>query len=141
MAKISGQLTNKPIPNTEQLSAGGQGSVRGYLESAALGDNGVIGTLEVRSPSFIGKHGKDVKDKGKENEWRIYAFVEGGHLSINQPLPEQQQYFDLASVGLGTRIKMWEHFNGSLDAALPLQTIGTTLSNDLFLSFRLWADF
>lgn len=141
MAKVSGQIANNPLINSEQLSGGGQSSVRGYLESSALGDNGVFGTLEMRSPSFLGKHSKEATMEEKGNEWRVYGFVEGGRLTLNEPLPEQQDIYDLASVGIGTHIKLWEHFNGSLDAAMPLNTIGTSLSNDLFLSFRFWVDF
>jgi hemolysin activation/secretion protein len=141
MAKVSGQIANNPLISSEQLSGGGQSSVRGYLESSALGDNGVFGTLEVRSPSFIGKHTKEATAKEKGNEWRVYAFVEGGRLTLNQALPEQQEIYDLASVGLGTHVKLWEHLNGSFDAGLPLSTIGSSMSNELFLSFRLWVDF
>ncbi|MDZ4286576.1 MAG: ShlB/FhaC/HecB family hemolysin secretion/activation protein [Prosthecobacter sp.] len=141
MTKVSGQLANNPLVNSEQLSGGGQSSVRGYLESSALGDNGVFGTLELRSPSFLGKHGKDATERDKGNEWRVYGFVEGGRLTLTQPLPQQQDIYDLASVGFGTHIKLSENFNGSLDAGVPLNTIGTSMSNDLFLSFRLWVDF
>lgn len=141
MAKVSGQAANNPLINSEQLAAGGQSSVRGYLESAALGDNGIFGTLELRSPSFLGKHGKDADAKDKQHEWRVYGFLEGGRLSLNQPLPEQQDIFELASAGIGTRIKLWNHLNGSLDASFPLVDVGNTLANDLFLSFRVWAEF
>ena len=40
------------------LSGGGLGTVRGYLESEELGDNGIFGSTELRTPSlgdFIGK--------------------------------------------------------------------------------------
>lgn len=141
MAKVQGQLSNHPLINSEQIAGGGQSSVRGYLESAALGDNGIFGTFELRSPSFLGKHGKDASVKDREHEWRVYAFVEGGRLTLNQPLPEQQDIFDLASAGVGTRIKLWNHLNGSLDAAFPLVDVGTTMADDLFLCFRVWADF
>lgn len=139
LAKVQGQLSNHPLINNEQLSLGGQSSVRGYLESAALGDSGVVGTLELRSPSFIGK--MDEKTKQWKSEWRVYAFLDGGVLTLQDPLPEQKDRFDLASYGIGTRIKLWEHFNGSLDASLPLTTQGSTSADELFLSFRLWADF
>jgi len=139
MAKVQGQLSNDALINTEQFSAGGQSSVRGYLESAALGDTGIAGTLELRSPSFIGA--MDEKTKEWSKEWRVYAFLEGGRLFTNESLPDQTDRFDLASYGIGTRIKLWDHFNGSLDASFPLISQGTTDANDLFLSFRIWADF
>ena len=140
LAKVQGQISNHPLINSEQYSAGGQSTVRGYLESAALGDNGVVGTLELRSPSFIGA--KKEGSKSQDNEWRVYAFVEGATLSLNDPLPEQTSHFNLASVGIGTHLKLREHFNGSLDVSMPLIDQGTTtLARDVFLSFRVWADF
>lgn len=139
LTKIQGQLSNHPLINSEQFSGGGQSSVRGYLESAALGDNGIVGTLEFRSPSFIGS--MDETTREFRNEWRVYAFVEGGRLTLNEALPDQTDRFDLASYGIGTRIKLWEHFNGSLDASLPLVSQGSTEADELFLSFRVWADF
>ncbi len=141
LTKIQGQIANHPLINSEQYAGGGQSTVRGYLESEALGDNGVFGTLELRSPSFIGRKPKDDPEKSKDDEWRIYAFVEGGRLTLNDPLPEQQDRFELASIGIGTRIRLNEHFNGSFDASLPLVSQGTTLAHDAFFSFRVWADF
>ena len=41
-------------------------------------------------------------------------------LGIDDPLPEQQSTFHLASVGAGTRLRLLGHLNGSLDFAVPL---------------------
>ena len=139
LTKVQGQIANQPLINSEQYAGGGQSTVRGYLESAALGDNGVIGTLELRSPSFIGT--MDEVTKEWKNEWRVYAFVEGGRLTLNDPLPEQQDRFDLGSYGIGTRIKLREHFNGSVDLAFPFASKGSITDDELFLSFRVWAEF
>ena len=51
--KAQGQMASQPLVNSEQFSGGGLGSVRGYLESEALGDNALFGTLELRSPSLL----------------------------------------------------------------------------------------
>ena len=39
-AKAQGQVADQPLVNSEQFSGGGLGTVRGYLESEELGDNG-----------------------------------------------------------------------------------------------------
>ena len=109
--------------------------MRGYLESTALGDNALLGTLEVRSPNFLPPGEK------KANEWRVYGFVDGGKLTINDPLPEQDDAFTLFSVGAGTRFKFYNHLNGSLDAGFPLRGYGPVERGDWLLSFRLWAEF
>lgn len=136
--KIQGQLSSGALINSEQLSGGGVGSVRGYLEASALGDNGIFATVEYRSPSFIGVEDKNGK---RADEWRLHAFLEGGVLGIYDALPGQDSTSTLASAGFGTRFKWATHFNGSVDLAFPLLDLGTTDAFDPFLSFRGWADF
>jgi hemolysin activation/secretion protein len=135
-ARLQGQLAGQPLIDSEQWSGGGLGTVRGYLESEAVGDNGVFGSLELRSPSLSAWIGKKILD-----EWRIYIFGEGGVLTLNKALAEQDSRFELASVGVGSRIRVGQHFNGSIDAGLPLISQTHTQSGDLLLTFRLWADF
>ncbi len=133
--KVQGQVADQPLINSEQFSGGGLGSVRGYLESEELGDNAILGSVEMRSPSLTGLVGKKI------NEWRFYAFGEGGILTLNDPLLEQQARFTLASVGIGTRIKVQDHFNGSLDVGVPLLIGAQTNPYDIMLTFRVWAEF
>lgn len=135
--RLQGQLSSAPLINSEQFAGGGLGSVRGYLESTALGDNGIFGTLELRSPSLLKAKNKD----NPEHEWRIYGFVEGGRLSIIDPLPEQKTYSSLVSVGVGSSIRLFEHFNGSFDLGLPLTDEGIVSAGDLLFTFRVWAEF
>ncbi|QIF05760.1 ShlB/FhaC/HecB family hemolysin secretion/activation protein [Roseimicrobium sp. ORNL1] len=137
--KVQGQIADSPLINSEQYAGGGLGTVRGYLESTALGDSGLFGTLELQSPSFIGtdreEHGQRV------NEWRVYGFVEGGSLWLREPLPDQEDTFELASVGLGSRLRLFGTLNGSVDVAYPLIEQGTTEEGEVFVSFRVWTDF
>jgi hemolysin activation/secretion protein len=139
--KVQGQIADSPLINSEQYAGGGQSSVRGYLESTSLGDNGLFGTLEFHSPSLLGwiKH-EDIS-KDAPNEWRIYTFLEGGRLTLREPLPEQVDTFDLASWGFGSRLKLLGHMNGSIDVGFPLEDQGTTKQGDAFVSFRVWTEF
>lgn len=134
-AKLQGQAANQPLVNSEQYSGGGLATVRGYLESEVLGDSAVFASLELRSPSFL------ARGKERGDEWRVYAFVEGGFATLNDPLPEQNADFSLASVGVGSRLHMLQHLNGSLDFGVPLVSQLQTSALDLLLTFRLWADF
>ncbi len=133
-AKIAGQVASEPLLNSEQFSAGGLATLRGYLESEVLGDDAVLGTLELRSPSFL-------KGPIERNEWRVYAFAEGGTVAVDSPLPEQQSSAQLASVGLGSRFHWHDHFDGSLDLGFPLVSQTVSSAFDPRLSFRIWADF
>ncbi len=133
--KVQGQLSDQPLVSSEQISGGGLNTVRGYLEAEVVGDNGVFGAFELRTPSLL-----DGADK-ETSEWRFYAFIEGGILTIHEPLPEQTDRFELASIGLGTRVKIRDFLNGSLDAGLPLISQTHTQSRDPLFSFRVWAEF
>jgi hemolysin activation/secretion protein len=144
--KLQGQAASGPLLNSEQYAGGGLSTVRGYLESTVLGDNGWFGTVEVRTPSLLGFMNPkpaeaELANVDPANEWRFYGFVDGGRLTLHEPLPDQQQSFKLLSVGVGTRFKLLNHLNGSVDIAWPLEAQGTTEVNDPFLTFRVWADF
>lgn len=132
--KMQAQFASGPLISSEQFSAGGADSVRGYLESEVLADNGVLGSLELRSPAL---RLADIE----LDEWRIYAFAEGGRLSLNAPLPQQRSQFDLASVGIGSRIRLLSHVNGSLDFGVPLTSQSTTRSREPRIGFRAWNSF
>ncbi len=137
--KIQGQVADSPLINSEQFSGGGLATARGYLESTALGDNAIFGTFELRSPSFFGTP-KD-RNAALDNEWRVYAFFDGGRLYLNDPLPEQQSTFDFASVGFGSRLRLLNHLNASLDAGVPLAAEANAVLHQFFLTFRVFADF
>lgn len=133
--KVQGQLSDKPLINSEQFSAGGLSTVRGYIESAVVGDNALCGTLELRSPSLGNWFGKRV------DEWRLYLFVDAATLAVKQVLSGQDSNYQLASYGVGSRVRFREHLNGTVDLGVPLMGAGPVHAGDLLLTFRLWADF
>lgn len=145
-AKVQGQLSDQPLISAEQFAGGGLGTVRGYLEAEEVGDNGLFGTLEFRSPSFFAWFGEKMKD----SEFIVYTFLEGGVLTIRDPLPEQKTHFEFASFGFGSRMTLFDYLNGSVDIGWPListSTIGAegpvtrTHANDPRVTFRVWAEF
>jgi hemolysin activation/secretion protein len=134
--KIQGQASGNSLINTEQIAIGGLSTVRGYLEATQLGDSGIIGSFELRSPTLIGSGAKD-----SPNDWRFYGFYEAGRVFVNNPLPSQLNTFDLASTGVGSRIKLYQHMHGSVDLAMPLISQPHAISNDIYMRFRVWLDF
>jgi hemolysin activation/secretion protein len=133
--KVQGQISDQPLISNEQFAAGGLSSVRGYLEGEVPGDNAVAASFELRSPSLLNW----VSDKG--GDWRVYGFFDTAYVNINSPLPEQQAYWTLASVGGGSRINLFDHLHGSFDAGLPLTTETSTIAHHWLLTFRVWGDF
>jgi len=51
-ARIQGQLSNGNLLSSETLGAGGYDSVRGFEQRIQSGDNGIVGTVELRTPTF-----------------------------------------------------------------------------------------
>jgi hemolysin activation/secretion protein len=139
-AKVAGQVSDSPLINSEEFSVGGLDTVRGYLESEVLGDDAVVGNLEFRSPSLLGwiKNSESAKSS---DDWRFYLFTDAAAVSIQDALPEQAVRYSLASYGAGTRMTLFDHFNGSLDLAIPLFSQTFTKAHNPFLTFRVWTDF
>ncbi len=67
-------------------------------------------------------------------------FLDGGVAWVNDPLPEQQDEFSLASAGFGSTIKLFEHLNGSVVLGVPFITQSPNTAYDPLLSFRVWGE-
>lgn len=132
--RLGGQITDQPLISNEQFSAGGLDSVRGYLESEALGDSGWDASLELRSPSLFGS--AELID-----DLQLYAFVDGAHLRLRKTLPEQQAAYSLGSGGLGLDMHLGQWVNGAFVWAYPFKDGPTTGSGDSRWLFRMWTDF
>lgn len=133
---VQGQGCATPLVDSEQFALGGLTTVRGYLESEALGDSAVAGTVEIRSPSLLGW----VKKPVANNEWRFFAFLDAGTTFINDPLPEQQEQFNLWSFGFGSTIKIAGGLNGSVVVGFPQVTQSPTVAGNPHVTFRLWGE-
>lgn len=123
-ARFTAQYANGPLIPNEQFSIGGLSSVRGYLQSEAVVDDGVSGTFEVRSPSIDGVFGKIVQ------ELRAYAFFDGGYGRARQVsrdadtgLATEQAEYGLASVGVGARLQLLRFLSGDVVFGIPLTDV------------------
>jgi hemolysin activation/secretion protein len=147
--KVQGQIADGPLVSSEQLSVGGLDTVRGYLESEVLGDEGVVGNIELRSPDIGSMLQKQVKDETGQgvphfttfNEWRFFAFADGGVATVLHPLPEQQSQFDLWSYGVGTRFKLFNYVNGMVALSVPMISQTYSQARDPRVNFRIWGEF
>ncbi len=99
VGKIDGQLASGPLISNEQYGIGGIDSVRGYLESERLGDDGMRGSLELHTPNLLARY-----DARVERAY-VLAFAEQGLVRVREPLPTQESGFNLTSCGLGFRFK------------------------------------
>ncbi len=120
--RLSAQLASGPLIAVEQFNLGGVDSVRGYLESQALGDNGIFTSVELRTPPFK-KYFKDyIKD------FYAFTFIDAGYVKIYDPLPSSIASNQLASVGLGLRFKAAKGLFTNLDYAHALKDAGVGVS-------------
>lgn len=141
-ARVSGQITDQPLISNEQISAGGMDSARGYLEAEALGDYGLAGTLELRSPSI----GEDLSLPGGMKplrRLRVFAFVDAARLRLQGPLPDDSTptTTDLLSVGAGLDLQVTPYFNSVVDWARVLEDGPSTEAGSDRVLFRVWTSF
>ena len=133
-ARVAGQWTGSPVVSNEQFAMGGAESIRGYLESAQLGDLGLSGGLELRSPSFHQWFG------GAVDRLVAVVFADAGIVSILEPLPDQNDVLtrsvSLSSWGAGLRLAGPGGLNATVDWAYPLQSSSATLKGDSRLHFQ-----
>ena len=123
--RLDGQLTGQPLVANEQFVVGGVDSVRGYLESAAVGDSGLRASLELRSGPL------PLMGMSALNSLTAHAFVEGAATEIKQPLPGQASRFRLLSTGVGLRVVSKAFGRLAIDLGWPLRTVGATQRGDL----------
>nr|WP_244441258.1 ShlB/FhaC/HecB family hemolysin secretion/activation protein [Methylosinus trichosporium] len=148
-ARFVGQIADGPLVSSEQISVGGLDSVRGYLESEVLGDNGAVGSFELRSPD-VGEMLQDTVKRGAPegeppitvfNDWRLFGFVDKGVAEILSPLAEQQAHFNPWSYGFGARVKLLDHVSGMFVYSTPMVRQTYTQAREPRLNFRVWGEF
>jgi hemolysin activation/secretion protein len=132
---IVGQVTDGPLVSSEEFSAGGLTSVRGYLQSEAIGDEGLTGNLELISPSLVPRWAKVFDDL------RLYVFSDGGAVWVLQPLPGQEKFLPLASAGAGLRVELLRHVKGEVALAVPFISGSATHADRPRATFTLRSDF
>lgn len=147
--KVQGQLADGPLVSSEQFSLGGLDTVRGYLESEMLGDDGAAGNIELRSPNIGNLLQARLKNETGEgaprfttfNDWRMFVFADGGHATVQKPLAEQVSRFDVWSYGVGTRFKVFDYVSGMVAYSVPMVSQAYTQARNPRVNFRIWGEF
>ncbi|OHE56918.1 MAG: hemin transporter [Thiobacillus sp. GWE1_62_9] len=129
-ARASLQVAGQPLISNEQFAIGGVDTVRGYLESTALGDNGVAFSLEATTPNFAKRLADSI------DGLHLLAFVDGGYVHVREPITAEDRT-TLAGAGIGMRLKGWRGVSAGLDWAVALKDVGDTERGDSRGHFRL----
>lgn len=135
VSRFSGQLADSPLISNEQFSMGGAQTVRGYFETQALADHGVIGSVELHSPHLAPLEW-DYLD-----ELKLTTFLDGGKGWIMKPLAGNASGYALASGGFGLHFKMLKQLTGALDIGIPLISLAPVNSGDPRVHFNIATEF
>ncbi len=123
-AHATAQLSDSPLISNEQFNAGGADTVRGYKESAALGDYGAVASLEWSTPSFGANIAEPVRDL------HGLFFIDGAALYVREAPPGQERRTELYSAGIGLRLSAWKTLTLDTDLAMALKAAGDTGENE-----------
>ncbi|MGO9312936.1 MAG: ShlB/FhaC/HecB family hemolysin secretion/activation protein [Syntrophobacteraceae bacterium] len=130
--KADGQVSDAPLINNEQYSAGGIDNVRGYRETEELGDSAVHCTVELRAPEIAASHGLC---DGKV-QCTPYIFYDQAHVYVIDPLPGQEPNFNLEGTGVGVKGLYDKCFEYETCWATALSTTQHTKAGDSMVHFR-----
>ena len=100
---------------------GGAETVRGYLESVASGDMGVLASLEVRSPNWSTLANRWLGDakSGWFTDLTLSAFVDAARVRTIDAAAGQPDHETLAGTGIGLRASGRHGWYLAFDLATP----------------------
>jgi hemolysin activation/secretion protein len=131
---LGGQATGYSLISNEQYGVGGLDTVRGYMESNALGDQGANATVEIRTPSLAKYMPSMVQ------QMQLLAFYDYGYAKVRDTLPLQLEKFYLASTGFGLNLKANKGLFVQLDYARALRSVQFVEKGDERVHFRVGFD-
>jgi hemolysin activation/secretion protein len=108
------QFATGALLGSEQLAGGGAGAVRGYRESSAFGDWGVVGGAELHAPGFAVVGGRDQAD--------AFVFLDAASLGLRG----DDDGTDLAAAGLGLNYQFGRHLAVRASHGWQLKAIDTS---------------
>ena len=135
--EFEGQAADDSLVSAVQYRLGGAESVRGYEEAEVLGDSGIRGTLEMRTPlidNFIPglKHAEDFlaenPDHWSTHRLQFDAFADFGRVETSAQQPGEHSSQTMVSIGAGLRLGFTKYSQIRLDYGYPLE--GTEETNE-----------
>ena len=123
------QLSEDRLLPLEQIAIGGINSIRGYRSNLSLGDNGVIGTLELQIPLL--------NNRSKIN---LIPFIDAGTVWSDSRTAVDAN--TLASIGLGVSYQLGNTIEARINYGIPLinvdapEDISTTQPFSFQFSFQ-----
>jgi hemolysin activation/secretion protein len=138
--RIDGQWATEPLIPAESYFAGGMDTVRGYVQSSALGDNAFFWRAELYTPSLPSVPLDFFWQRRRSSELKatikFLGFYDYARLWVQQAPAGQTDVFRLEGVGGGLRLKVEPiNLTVSFDQAVALQDAASTKKGDTFAHF------
>jgi hemolysin activation/secretion protein len=114
--KLDSQLADRPLVPLEQITFGGQDTVRGFRQDLLLGDNGLLASAELRFPIF-----STPGTSSNKQLLQIVPFLDLGVAWSNAGVATGNPN-TIASGGLGLRYQSGNSLLAKLDYGIPLTT-------------------
>jgi hemolysin activation/secretion protein len=110
VASLATQTTPDSLLSIEQFAIGGLGSIRGYEQNQSISDNGIFGSVELRTPL--------IRDADGIGLIQLAPFFDVGTVWGDRK-PEEENN-TLASLGLGINWELGETINAQVYYGIPL---------------------
>ena len=135
-----GQWGSQPLIPAEQYFSGGFDTVRGYLQSEAIGDNAIRGRAELTTPELIAIPIDRIWQRRRSADYtirvKLAAFYDAAQLWVQQAPPGQTSQFRLEGVGGGIRVKFPKDVGQLIiDQGFALEETLNTKRGDSFVHF------
>lgn len=122
--KFEGQYSTDTLIPVEKLSMGGYNCMRGYHSRGYLGDYGVYGTFELRTPILVDAFSAmfgDRRNKTPIDRIQFLGFLDWGWTAFNDlPSGFDDNEF-IYSAGFGARLSVTKYTQLKCDVAFPLR--------------------
>lgn len=129
--RFAAQYSGDDLHALEQMSVGGDGTVRGYPSNAASSQSAGAFSIEYRLKPISVPMGKAT------GRLRPHVFADVGVADKTKTSNTEH----LASVGFGAELAVGENLIAKVDVAHALETAGDTKSGTTFVGFQLTARF
>lgn len=121
--KLEGQYTPDTLIPVEKLALGGYNCMRGYRARGYLGDYGVYGTVEMRTPILVDGISSlfgDRMDKTPVDRLQFLGFCDYGIANYNDLPSGYDDNEFLCSLGIGARMAVTKYSQLRCDLAFPV---------------------
>lgn len=119
IVRVNGQYSPNRLYTAEQMQIGGPYTLRGYQPAELIGDYGVTGTIEFRTPIPGLRHILPNKLKFIDDKVRLAAFYDFGWVKEHNNLYDYPQNF-LHSVGFGSYISLTDWMSLQFGVGIPI---------------------